>query len=124
MMSVLVVIKFISQTWASINHSHYLYEHHQLHYHHLHYLHHHDQQPHHPDHHLHHNDHTNIIIIMAYMTMIIYVIIITAYIMITMICGDHDVSGDNDYVNGLVQDCSNSIAKALELLQSCTKPLM
>ena len=25
-------------------------------------------------------------------------------------------------VNGLVQDCSNSIANALELLQSCTKP--
>ena len=25
------------------------------------------------------------------------------------------------YINGLVQDCSNSIAKALELLQSCTK---
>ena len=26
------------------------------------------------------------------------------------------------YIDGLVQDCSNSIAKALELLQSCTKP--
>ena len=25
--------------------------------------------------------------------------------------------------DGLVHDCSNSIAKALELLQSCTKPL-
>ena len=25
-------------------------------------------------------------------------------------------------IDGLVQDCSNSIAKALELLQSCTKP--
>ena len=25
--------------------------------------------------------------------------------------------------DGLVQDCSNSIANALELLQSCTKPL-
>ena len=25
-------------------------------------------------------------------------------------------------VDGLEQDCSNSIAKALELLQSCTKP--
>ena len=24
--------------------------------------------------------------------------------------------------NGLVQDCSNSIANALELLQSCTEP--
>ena len=28
------------------------------------------------------------------------------------------------YVDGLVQDCSNSIANALELLQSCTKPSM
>ena len=28
------------------------------------------------------------------------------------------------YINGLVQDCSNSIANALELLQSCTKPSM
>ena len=28
------------------------------------------------------------------------------------------------HVNGLVQDCSNSIANALELLQSCTKPSM
>ena len=27
------------------------------------------------------------------------------------------------YVNGLVEDCSNSIALAMELLQSCTKPL-
>ena len=26
------------------------------------------------------------------------------------------------YWDGLMQDCSNSIAKALELLQSCTKP--
>ena len=26
------------------------------------------------------------------------------------------------YIDGLVQDCSNSIAKALELLQPCTKP--
>ena len=25
-------------------------------------------------------------------------------------------------MDGLVQDCSNSIANALELLQSCTKP--
>ena len=31
------------------------------------------------------------------------------------------VSGD---VDGLAQDCSNSIANALELLQSCTKPSM
>ena len=28
------------------------------------------------------------------------------------------------YANGLAQDCSNSIANALELLQSSTKPLM
>ena len=27
-------------------------------------------------------------------------------------------------IDGLVQDCSNSIANALELLQSCTKPLI
>ena len=27
-------------------------------------------------------------------------------------------------LNGFVQDCSNSIPNALELLQSCTKPLM
>ena len=26
------------------------------------------------------------------------------------------------HINGLVQDCSNSIANALELLQSCSKP--
>ena len=26
------------------------------------------------------------------------------------------------YTDGLVQDCSKSIANALELLQSCTKP--
>ena len=28
------------------------------------------------------------------------------------------------YVDGLEQDCSHSIANALELLQSCTKPSM
>ena len=27
-----------------------------------------------------------------------------------------------EYIDGLVQDCSNCIANALELLQSCTKP--
>ena len=26
------------------------------------------------------------------------------------------------YIDGLVQDCNNSIANALELLQSCPKP--
>ena len=30
----------------------------------------------------------------------------------------------NGYVDGLGQDCSNSIAYALELLQSSTKPSM
>ena len=28
------------------------------------------------------------------------------------------------YINGLVQDCGNSIANTLELLQSCTKPMI
>ena len=28
------------------------------------------------------------------------------------------------YINGLVQDCCNSIANALELLQLCSKPLI
>ena len=28
------------------------------------------------------------------------------------------------HIDGFVQDCSNSIANALELLQSCTKPSM
>ena len=28
------------------------------------------------------------------------------------------------HIDGLLQDCSNSIANALELLQSCTKPLI
>ena len=28
------------------------------------------------------------------------------------------------YIDGLMQDCINSIANALELLQSCTKPLI
>ena len=28
------------------------------------------------------------------------------------------------YIDGLVQDCSNSNALAMELLQSCTKPSM
>ena len=28
------------------------------------------------------------------------------------------------HIDGLVQDCNNSIASALELLQSCTKPSM
>ena len=33
------------------------------------------------------------------------------------------LEGYTKQINGLVQDCSNSIADALELLQSCTKPL-
>ena len=28
------------------------------------------------------------------------------------------------YLDGLVQDCCNSIANAMELLQSCTKPFI
>ena len=31
---------------------------------------------------------------------------------------------ENTHIDGLVQDCSNSIANALKLLQSCTKPLI
>ena len=30
----------------------------------------------------------------------------------------------HEYVDGLVQDCSNSPANALELLPSCIKPMM
>ena len=33
--------------------------------------------------------------------------------------GDNELQG---YIYGLVQDCSDSIANALELLQSCSKP--
>ena len=29
-----------------------------------------------------------------------------------------------EYIDGLAQDCSNSIADVLELLQSCAKPSM
>ena len=32
------------------------------------------------------------------------------------------IAGTFEEIDGLVQDCSNSIAYALELLQSCTKP--
>ena len=34
------------------------------------------------------------------------------------------VVGKEIYIDDLVQDCSNSSALAMELLQSCTKPLM
>ena len=34
-----------------------------------------------------------------------------------------DVTSTVDQIDGLVQDCSNSSALAMELLQSCTKPL-
>ena len=36
----------------------------------------------------------------------------------------HNVSSSDFvwYIDGLVQDCSNSIANTLELLQSCSKP--
>ena len=33
-------------------------------------------------------------------------------------------NGTHSHIDGLVQDCSNSIATALELLQSCTQPLI
>ena len=36
--------------------------------------------------------------------------------------GFHHTRVSSELVDGLVQDCSNSIAKALELLLSCTKP--
>ena len=32
------------------------------------------------------------------------------------------LSPEREYLDGLVQDCSNSSALAMELLQSCTKP--
>ena len=36
----------------------------------------------------------------------------------------HDIDHTIYYqIDGLAQDCSNSIALAMELLQSCTKPL-
>ena len=37
--------------------------------------------------------------------------------------GGTGIPQSREYIDGLVQDCSNSIANALELLQSCTKPL-
>ena len=37
-------------------------------------------------------------------------------------CGITSKVVNNVHADGLVQDCSNSIAKALDLLQSCTKP--
>ena len=33
-----------------------------------------------------------------------------------------NISSDTSHINVLVHDCNNSIANALELLQSCTKP--
>ena len=38
--------------------------------------------------------------------------------------GNFGCKCDTDHVDGFVQECSNSIANALELLQSCIKPLM
>ena len=35
-----------------------------------------------------------------------------------------DIYNGKTYINGFVQDCSISIANALEILQSCTKPLI
>ena len=37
-------------------------------------------------------------------------------------CNEMSVVFSKCHCNGLVQDCSNSIANALELLQSCRKP--
>ena len=34
----------------------------------------------------------------------------------------HNLADIKHNIDGLVQDCSNSIANALELLQSCTGP--
>ena len=34
------------------------------------------------------------------------------------------IEHQRDHIDGLEQDCSISIADALEILQSCTKPLM
>ena len=39
------------------------------------------------------------------------------------ICCAENVSMARQHIDGLVQDCSNSIVNALELLQSCIKPL-
>ena len=36
--------------------------------------------------------------------------------------GHSQVMLEQHQINSLVQDCSNSVANALELLQSCTKP--
>ena len=41
------------------------------------------------------------------------------------LCGvQFEYHGKIKYVDGLVQDCNNSIANTPELLQSCTQPLM
>ena len=31
---------------------------------------------------------------------------------------------EKNHIDGLAQDCNNSIAKALEFMQSCTKPFL
>ena len=46
----------------------------------------------------------------------------TSYWVIHRYTTEHTVSFAIDHVNCLLQDCGNSSANALELLQSCTKP--
>ena len=41
----------------------------------------------------------------------------------TLIHETEQIGATHLSIDGSVQDCTNSIAKALELLQSCTKPL-
>ena len=45
------------------------------------------------------------------------------YVFLVRLTRSH-YTGSTVYVDGLEQDCSNSSANTLELLQSCTKPLM
>ena len=40
----------------------------------------------------------------------------------TTIFGEYLIQDSSMYIDGLLQECSNSIANALELLQSCNKP--
>ena len=68
-----------------------------------------------------HNGHVNLVAITGTTIRVPYHTVDVAATHMNIGCRDFIY---RSYLDGVVQDCSNSIANAMELLQSCTKPLI
>ena len=60
----------------------------------------------------------------SHIQLLLIKLIISLFLVLKISCQSYFTPTIKNHINGLVQDWNNSIANTLELLQSCTKPLL